>query len=422
MQIDVLSPKQRQIFEFAKSENSFLIADGAVRSGKTMCMSVAFVLWAMANFNDCTFAICGKTVGSAERNIIVPLMAVDGIKNKCTYHRSDRYLEVKLNGRTNRFYVFGGKDESSYTLLQGITLAGVLLDEVALMPQSFVNQALARTFTYPNKKIWFNCNPEGTLHWFNVEWVQKADNGERQGVTHLHFLMDDNPIMTPEAIAQATREFSGVFYQRYILGLWVVAEGIVYDMFDNAQHIVDGVETEGDYFISSDFGIQNATVFLLWRKERGSERWICENEYYYSGRENKIQKTVEQLVEGMETILQRMEDGTIIQPRQIVVDPSAAALIVALRRKGYHVVPAVNDVLDGISDVSTMLKQNRLALDRRCKNTINEFGVYAWDSKAAARGIDAPVKENDHAMDAIRYFVKTKNLVRIPKPYQPRFF
>lgn len=414
MQLTEFSPKQHEIFDFMKSDKTALICDGAVRSGKTVCMTVAFVLWGSAYQDGAYFAICGKTVGSVERNIISPFLALDAFKGKAKYKRQERYLEVTINGRTNRFYVFGGKDESSYTLIQGITLAGVLLDEVALMPRSFVEQAIARTFTYDRKKIWFNCNPEGQMHWFNQEWIHKADSGEKTDVKHLHFLMSDNPIMTEKAIADAESMFSGVFYQRYILGLWVMAEGLVYDMFQNDVHVkpIEEITTEGEYYVSSDFGVQNATVFLLWQKERGSDRWVCLNEYYYSGRDNHIQKTVQELADGFESILPRSADGKIIPPAQVIIDPSAAALITELRRREYRCRKADNDVVDGISDVSTMLRWGTLRFSNLCKNTINEFGVYAWDDKAAQRGEDKPIKTNDHAMDAVRYFVKTMKLVK----------
>lgn len=407
MEISTFSDKQRAIFDFMYSDHNYLICDGAVRSGKTIVMTLAFVLWAMSHTDGATYAICGKTVAGCERNVIVPFMSIAGMRDKAKYRRQERCMVVTINGRTNYFYVFGGKDESSYTLIQGITLAGALLDEAALMPRSFVEQALARTLTYEDKKVWFNCNPENKLHWFNTEWIEPTDAGERPDAVHLHFLMEDNPIMTPAAIEQAKSMFSGLFYKRYILGLWVMAEGLIYDMFDADTHILQELpETEGDYFVSSDFGIQNATTFLLWRKERGSKRWICLKEYYYSGRENKRQKTVEELV----TDLQGMLNGII--PRQVIVDPSAAALIVALRKAGLHTASANNDVIDGISDVSTLLRHNEIGIYKECKNTINEIELYAWDPKAAARGEDRPIKEHDHCMDALRYFVKTRQLVR----------
>lgn len=401
----LLSEKQKKIWQFAFNSKKYLICDGAVRSGKTVMMSCAFIMSAMDKYENCNFAICSKTIATAERNILKPLITSKWLKYEMVYHRNGRFLTVRLGNRVNNFYLFGGKDEASYTLVQGITLSGALLDEVALMPKSFVEQVIARTLTFEDAKIWFNCNPAGQLHWFNQEWILPADKGELKRTDHIHFLMSDNPIMTKSAIQEASRIYSGVFYQRYILGLWVAAEGLVYDMFDNVRHT--GLpETEGEYYVSSDFGIQNATVFLLWQKVKNEDKWCLLKEYYYSGRDERRQKTVAELVEGLINML----DGIV--PRQIIIDPSAAALIVELRKKGFHTREAVNDVVDGIADVSTMLQTDRLIINPNCKNTLNEFGVYCWDEKAADRGLDVPVKANDHAMDAVRYFVKTQKLVK----------
>ncbi|WP_407397789.1 PBSX family phage terminase large subunit [Treponema sp.] len=411
--IEVLSEKQKEILSFVVSDCKYLICDGAVRSGKTVVMSKAFIIWAMEYFDGCIFAICSKTVTNAERNVLNPLVTDNELPYRMKYHRAERYLSVTMGKKENKFYLFGGKDESSYMLIQGITLAGVLLDEVALMPRSFVEQAISRTLTYDNKKIWFNCNPEGQLHWFNQEWIIPADAGEKP-VKHLHFLMSDNPIMSAEAIKETENMFSGVFYDRYIKGMWVAAEGLIYDMFDTNVHVIDAseLEYEGGVYISADYGIQNANVWLMWRKQKGINRHVVLKECYYSGRDEHKQKTVSELVSMLDEMLGKTDGKEGIKPEKVIVDPSAAALIIELRKRGYSVQSADNDVLDGIADVSTMLKKNMIAIDRSCKNTINEFGVYCWDDKAAQRGIDQPVKSNDHAQDAIRYYVRTRKLVK----------
>ena len=230
MQISSFSQKQAEILKFAYSDEETILCDGAVRSGKTIVMTLAFVLWAMTNFDKTNFAICGKTVSNAERNILKPFQQVEGLPFTLSYKISTRMLVVKCGKKENYFYLFGGKDESSYTLVQGITLAGVLFDEVALMPKSFVDQAIARTLSYgKGAKIWFNCNPESPNHWFYKEWVANPEKTYK----HLHFLMNDNPVMGEEEIERAERLFSGVFYERYILGKWVRAEGIVFVDFAN---------------------------------------------------------------------------------------------------------------------------------------------------------------------------------------------
>lgn len=233
MKIKKFSAQQGEVLKFAYSDDEILLCDGAVRSGKTLVMSLAFVLWAMSNFDETNFAICGKTVSSAERNILRPFQTIEGLPFDCKYKLSSRMLTVSCGRKTNHFYLFGGKDESSYALIQGLTLAGVLFDEVALMPQSFVDQAIARTLSYNNAKIWFNCNPESPTHWFYQEWVANKEKKYK----HLHFLMRDNPMLTAKEIARAESLFSGVFYDRYIKGLWVRAEGIVFrDFSENTEN------------------------------------------------------------------------------------------------------------------------------------------------------------------------------------------
>lgn len=229
MEIKTFSPKQAEILRFAYNDEETLICDGAVRSGKTIVMTLSFVLWAMTYFNHTNFAICGKTVSNAERNILRPFQQIEGMPFTLSYKISNRMLTVQSGNKENYFYLFGGKDESSYALIQGLTLAGVLFDEVALMPQSFVDQAIARTLSFANAKIWFNCNPESPNHWFYKEWITNPDRKYK----HLHFLMRDNPILTEKEIQRAESLFTGVFYDRYIMGMWVRAEGIIFPEFAN---------------------------------------------------------------------------------------------------------------------------------------------------------------------------------------------
>ncbi len=410
------SENQRKILAFPNTDYDALICDGAIRSGKTTIMSVAFVLWAMREFNGCYFGICSKTVRTAEKNIIQPLLNLSYMKKRFSMkYTRDNELVVRNRDKVNTFYIYGGKDASSYTLIQGATFAGVLLDEVALMPRSFVEQACARC-SVDGRKLWFNCNPEGQLHWFNQEWVKKA---EEKNALHVHFTLGDNPSLSPRIRAGYESMYSGVFYDRYIRGLWVSADGLVYDMFNEKRHVVEEPpETEGSYYISSDFGVQNPTVFLLWRKVKDRDQWAILDEWFYSGREKKVQKTVGEQVKGLESLFP-VEYGQRIEPAQIIVDPSASALIAEIRKEGHTVRKANNDVAEGISDVSTMLVQDRLLISRKCKHTIEEFQVYCWDEKAAMRGEDKPVKENDHCMDAVRYMIKTRHLARVEDAYIP---
>ena len=401
------SNKQLQILAFPQTSYDALICDGAIRAGKTSIMSVAFLLWAMREFNGKNFAICSKTIRTAERNIVRPLLAMTYIRRRFNIkYKQGEYLEVTNGRHTNTFYIFGGKDASSYQLIQGITLAGVLLDEVALMPRSFVEQALARC-SVAGRKFWFNCNPEGQLHWFYQEWIKDPS---KHNALHLHFTLDDNPSLAQNIKDSYRSMYAGVFYQRYIEGLWVSAEGVIYaDMFSEANNVktkeeISRMNFEGEYYVSSDFGIQNATVFLLWRKIAGQQTYVCLREFYYSGREERRQKTTSELVDGLTEMLEG------IKPKSVIVDPSASALKVELRQKGYRVQDADNEVINGIANTGKLLQDAKLLFSEECENIIDEFSLYMWDEAAAERGEDLPIKENDHAMDAMRYFVNTLNL------------
>ena len=371
-----------------------MICDGSVRSGKTTIMSMAFVLWAMQNYDRTNFAICGKTVQAAERNILKPLMEIDGLGAALSMHYkvSTRILTVRCGDRTNWFYLFGGKDESSYMLIQGITLAGVLFDEVALMPRSFVEQALSRAISFEHPKYFFNCNPESPQHWFYKEWIEN----ERENTQHIHFLLEDNPILTPQMIERTKAMYSGVFYDRYIRGLWVVAEGLIYPMFDESC-IVDELPETGEYYVSCDYGTLNPFAALLWRWDGKTATLM--REYYYSGREKQQSKTDE---EYYQDVAKWIGDVPI---RSFIVDPSAASFIETLRRhKKFLVRHAKNDVLPGIMTTSRYLQDGTIKVCKECKNTIKEFGLYRWDEESNE---DRPIKENDHAMDAVRYFAYT---------------
>ena len=202
-----------------------IIADGSVRSGKTTSMSLSYVQWSMDAFNGENLGLSGKTIGSFRRNVLAPLKRMlKALKYKVKDHRADNMLEIRKNGRVNFYYIFGGKDERSQDLIQGITLAGMLFDEVALMPQSFVNQAIARC-SVTGAKLWFNCNPAGPYHWFKAEFIDKLD---KLNAVYLHFTMDDNLSLSEEIKERYKRMFSGVFFKRYILGLWVMAAGAIH--------------------------------------------------------------------------------------------------------------------------------------------------------------------------------------------------
>ena len=375
-----------------------VIADGSVRSGKTMSMSNGFVFWAMSRFEGQNFAICGKTVGSCYRNVIKPLVQMISGRYQVKYLRSENLMTVSLGTRVNYFYIFGGRDESSQDLIQGITLAGVLLDEVALMPRSFVEQALARC-SVAGSRFWFNCNPDTPHHWFYKEWIKKAD--EKKAM-YLHFDMDDNLTLSREVKERYKTLYTGTFYDRYIKGLWVAADGLIYPMFSEDKCVVPTEKrTYRMYYVSIDYGTLNPFSAGLWGL--CGTTWYRVDEYYYDGRNSGRLLTDEEYYENLTSFI----NGRPI--RAIIVDPSAASFITLIRRRGkYAVMTANNNVIDGIRATATALISGRIKFNDCCKNTFEEFKSYVWDTKRAeSTGEDKPIKQNDHAMDDIRYFVNT---------------
>lgn len=390
----MISEKQKKILAFPYSKYDALICDGAVRSGKTSIMMWAFVDWAMREFDGQRFGICGKTVDSATKNIVVPFISMTLAKERYVmrWRRADKVLEVRRGGATNYFEVFGGKDESSYALIQGRTLAGVLLDEVALMPRSFAEQALTRC-SVDGAKMWFSCNPESPQHWFYTEWIKRA---EERNALHLHFEMSDNPGLSQKTLERYQAMFAGVFYDRYIRGLWVVAEGLVYQIFDPAKHVTNDLPDRGRYYISVDYGTLNPFSAGLWCLKDGVATRI--REFYYSGRAGR-QLTDSEYYEKLE----ELAGGLPIE--RIVIDPSAASMITEIiRRDKYPVIKAVNDVIPGISYTAALLQAGRIKIGSSCKDAIREFGLYRWDEDSQT---DKVIKEDDHAMDDIRYFCYT---------------
>ncbi|MGL5549472.1 MAG: PBSX family phage terminase large subunit [Culicoidibacterales bacterium] len=407
-----LSKKQKQVLtwwsdgapEHIRTKDG-VIADGAIRSGKTVSMSFSFVLWAMSTFDGAVFGMCGKTIGSFRRNVLFWLKLMLFARGyKVVERRSENCIIISKSGISNFFYIFGGKDEASQDLVQGLTLSGVFFDEVALMPESFVNQATGRC-SVDGSKFWFNCNPNGPFHWFKTEWIDKQ---EQKNMLYLHFTMDDNLSLTEDIKKRYMRQYVGVFFKRYILGLWVAAEGVIYDMFVKEAHVLEydefiqqfNLEHEiPKFYVAIDYGTQNPTAFLLIARFRNFSYVV--KEYYHSGRETNIQKTDVQYADDLEEFIKSYKIESII------VDPAAASFIAELRSRELAIRKARNDVVDGIRFTGTKLTANELFFSYSCKSLMKEFASYVWDIKASKRGEDKPTKENDHALDALRYYCYT---------------
>ncbi|MHB1681604.1 MAG: PBSX family phage terminase large subunit [Bacilli bacterium] len=392
------SRKQKQLLTWWMDKSphhdmDMVIADGAIRSGKTIAMIDSFLTWSLYRFTGETFIVAGKSMGALKRNVLKPMFQILAAKGiPYYYNRSENFVEIG----SNTYYCFGASNESSQDVLQGLTAAGAYADEVALFPRSFVEQMIGRC-SADGSKVFMNCNPGGPYHWFRQEYIEQA---KEKRILHLHFTMDDNPALSERVKDRFRRMFSGVFFKRYILGLWVLAEGAIYDMFRDEMHVVDELPGAFErYFVGVDYGTTNPTVFLLIGEH--DKRYYVIREYYYNSREAGSQKTDGMYAQDMQEFL------ADVSVTRILVDPSAASFIVQLRHDGIgSVVEADNDVLPGIANVGTALSNKQLLIHRSCTNLIREFGAYVWDDKAQLRGEDKPLKQFDHAMDALRYVVR----------------
>lgn len=398
------SHKQKVVLEWwmpgsPYADKDGVICDGSIRSGKTTVMSLSFIMWAMETFDGQNFAMCGKTIQSLRRNVIGQLkMMLLSRGYRVEEHRSENYMVIRMGAKENTFYLFGGKDEGSQDLIQGITLAGVFFDEVALMPESFVNQATGRC-SVDGSKYWFNCNPESPSHYIKTEWIDKITE---KNMIRVHFTMRDNPSLSAKVIERYERMYKGVFYDRFIRGLWVIAEGLVYGMFDKEKNIFHGEYTyspQSSYYLSIDYGTMNPfAVGLMELQNSGRVRMLREG--HYSGREKGV--TIDN--EAYYKMIQEIAGDFPIT--SIVIDPSAAAMKATIRKYGeYTCTDGNNDVLNGIQEVTKYLNLGMLQIHESCTETKKEFGAYAWDEKAV--GEDRVIKEYDHHMDLIRYFIYT---------------
>jgi PBSX family phage terminase large subunit len=307
-------------------------------------------------------------------------------------HRTDNTLEVRKGNKVNFFFIFGGRDERSQDFVQGMTCAGFFFDEVALMPQSFVNQAIGRC-SVEGSKWWFNCNPDKPDHWFNIEWILKA---KEKGLYCLHFELDDNPSLSEAMKKRYRAMFTGVFFLRYILGLWVLAEGVIYDMVDDSNYYDDGtlaLDTlwQCQRYIVIDYGTTNPMVYLD-IYDTGKISYI-DNEYYWDSAKEGRQKTDSIYADDLLEFIAKSN----VPITRVIHDPSAASFRAELRSRGLMPKDANNDVIEGIRLTSSAFQQKLIMINRRCKHTKAELGGYCWDAKAKDRGVEQPMKINDHA-------------------------
>lgn len=389
------------------SDYEGIIADGSIRAGKTLSMSIGFVSWAYENFTDTNFAICGKSVSSCKKNVVIPLMqAIDGIY-EVHYKHTDNCMFIG----TNRFYIYGGKDEGSQALIQGITLGGILLDEVALMPESFVNQATGRC-SVSGSKLWFNCNPENPHHWFKEKWIDKA---LKRKLLHLHFTMNDNPSLSPAIKERYQNMYDGVFYDRFIRGIWVAAEGAIYSQFAHNQEEfsfdkMSELNTATFISIGIDFGgNKSLTTFVATAIHRNFEKISILEDYHIKGTKGDIDADVvnREFIGFVERLRTKYPHITI---KYVWGDSEAQYLINGLYRairakfgSGIQVGDsAKRPIMERIVAANTLLNTGRLKVGKQCKLVADGLCNAVWDPKKPDTRLDNFTSDID-ILDAFEY-------------------
>lgn len=393
------SRKQAQVLTWwtdgsAVKDYDGIIADGSIRSGKTLSMSLSFILWAMHTFNGQNFGMSGKTIGSFRRNVLAslkPMIKARGYAIKD--NRADNLVVISKGDVENYFYIFGGKDERSQDLIQGITLAGMLFDEVALMPQSFVNQATARC-SVEGAKFWFNCNPENPQHFFYTEWIKQY---KAKNLLYLHFTMDDNLSLSEKVKQRYKGMYTGVFYKRFILGRWVVADGLCFEQFANEPDRWQKAEAEKDInFISIgvDFGGTNSkTTFVATAIHGNFERIGVIKDYKLDGAKGTIDAN--RLNAEFVRFVRELQKEYKAPIKYAFCDCAETYLIAGIKNavKAAGLGLAVGDsekgtIIDRIVCVNTLLNMDRVYILRSCGQVINALRSALWDAKAAEKGID----------------------------------
>lgn len=394
----VFGPKHQAYISRAK-RSTISVAEGAVRAGKTIDNIAAFAYMIHRGTPDRIHLATGSTVANAKLNIGdangYGLEYIFRGRCRWTKYKGNEALAIKSKGREYVVIFSGGAKSDSYKKIRGNSYGMWIATEINLHHDDTIKEAFNRQLAARNRRIFWDLNPTAPSAWIYTDYIDRFDEQFGANYNYEHFTIYDNATISKARLAEIESQYipGTIWYQRDILGERCIAEGLVYPMFDRERHILsEEPETEGDYYVSSDYGIQNPNVWLLWRKERGSNRWICLREDYYSGRDEKHQLTDKELVDRLDAMT------SMFHVKQIIIDPSAASMKAELHRRGYHTRNAHNEVLDGISDVCYMLGAGNLAFMECCENTIAEFGAYLWDSNAVDAGEDAPLKENDHCL------------------------
>lgn len=337
--------------------------------------------------------IIGKSLDTIKRNILSELMNFLGLDVR--YYGGDRY--INLWGR--KIWVVGANDERAVQKIQGATLAGAYVDEAALIPESFWVMLLSR-LSVPGAQLFATTNPDSPFHWLKAKVLDE----DTLDLKSWHFVLEDNPALDEHYKENLKKEYKGLWYQRYIEGLWVLADGTIYDFFDPKLHVMPFVpSSRAKYYICGvDYGTTNPCAFTLigYNPEHYPNMWV-EKEYYWDSVKENRQKTDTEYAEDLIKFTSDLPSSL----KDIYLDPSATSFKAELMRQGVrNIAPETNnEVLDGIRFVSGLLANGALQVHGSCKNMIKEFGSYVWSSKARERGVDEPTKRSDHLLDSLRY-------------------
>lgn len=393
---DIYTPKQLEfmrIWQEGRLER-LNILEGSVRSGKTWISLVLWAFWVSQQYPTAEFLMVGKTLGTLRRNCLNVLTNLVGTKN---FKYSIGKKEGKLFGRT--VYLEGAHDSRSEGNIRGMTLHGAYLDEITLLDEDFFSMLLSRLSTKGAKLIG-TTNPDSPKHWLYEKYIARPDTSEEISLLTKKFLIDDNTFLPEEYIRNIKAEYTGVFYERFILGKWVVAEGLIYPEAALGHYSIDPADSEptGRIYISVDYGTMNPFAAGVYHEQKNGAWWRLE-QFYYDGRKSQAPKTDSDYADEIEKLI---GNRAILG---IIVDPSASSFITELRRRNkWAVRPADNAVVDGIRNTAKAFQQGKLRISKTAKEAHDEFSTYRWDTKADK---DMPVQENDHICDEIRYFVNT---------------
>lgn len=387
-------------------EDSWItILEGSVRSGKTVAMIPKWLEYIMCGPLG-LLIMTGVSKDTIYDNVLDDLFNTIGT-NSYEYNRQSGDLVINWiendTTKNRRIKVIGAKDEGSEKYLRGKTLAGAYCDELSLMPEKFFKQLLNR-LSVKGAKLYGTTNPDTSFHYLYTEYITDQVKLEAGMVKVIHFELDDNPNLDIGYKNQIRAAYKGMWYKRMILGLWVTADGAIYDMWRDEMKCTDK-DLPYDYksicrrYVAIDYGTTNPTVFLDIYDD-GTTIWVVK-EYYYDSKKEQRQQTDEQYASDLEKFVGDE------YPDFVIIDPSAASFKTVLLNRGLRVKEADNSVNDGIRVTAMMMSLNRLRIHECCKNTLREIDGYIWDEKARERGEEKPVKTFDHSMDALRYFCKT---------------